>query len=170
MKPLKWTDRKFFFGYDRSYAPFFIERLKATAPRLAELVAGCSEEFAESGHKIGWSIKEHIGHLTDLEKLHDGRIDDFLDDKPTLRPADMGNKATYEAGHNSRSLSQLIHDFRASRTVYINRLENLDEGYFNAKGLHPRLSQVITLTDLLYFVAEHDNNHLTRIAGILRTA
>ena len=35
------------------------------------------------------------------------------------------------------------------------------------KSLHPRLQQMITLTDLLFFIAEHDTHHLTRIASLL---
>ncbi len=169
MKPVKWIDRKFLFGYDGSYAPFFIERLRATVPRIGELIQSCTEEYASENYGSAWSIKQHIGHLTDLEKIHDGRIDDYLEGITTLRPADMTNKETNEACHNQKTLDQLHDEFRNSRDAFLHRLENLDEQYFDARGLHPRLKQMITLTDLLYFVAEHDNNHLTKIATIIRS-
>ncbi len=169
MEQAKWTERKFLFGYDKSYVPFLVERLKGTAPRLSELVAGCDETLAANNYGTGWSIKEHIGHLTDIEQLHDGRIDDYLEGITTLRPADMNNKATYEANHNKTPLSQLLADFRESRAAYISRVEQLDEAYFDQKALHPRLKQMITLADLLYFVAEHDNNHLTKVSTLLRS-
>jgi len=167
MKTVKWTERKFFFGYDASYAPFFIERLRGTVPRIEDLITSCTEEYAAENHGNSWSIKEHIGHLTDLEKLHDGRIDDYLEGITMLRPADMENKATYTAGHNNKTLDQLVAGLSATRNSFLNRLDNLDEQYFDARGMHPRLKQMISLTDMLYFIAEHDNNHLTKIAEMI---
>ncbi len=113
MEQVKWTERKFLFGYDQSYVPFLLERLRATAPRLEELAAECSEELAATDIANGWTIKEHIGHLTDLEILHDGRIDDFLEGMTRLRPADLSNKATYEAGHNNKTLDLLLKELDA---------------------------------------------------------
>ncbi len=168
MQQVKWTERKFLFGYDRSYVPFFLERLRGTAPRLAELVGDCDEAFA-SLDTHGWTIKQHIGHLTDLEKLHDGRVDDFLEGMAILRPADMTNKETNEAGHNNRSIDTLLSEFRNTRDAYVDRIEQLDADYYDARALHPRLKQQVSLADLLYFVAEHDNNHLTKVAMIVRS-
>ena len=149
MQQVKWTERKFLFGYDISYVPFFLERLRSTSPRLEELAADCSEEFAATDIANGWTIKEHIGHLTDMETLHDGRIDDFLEGITTLRPADMSNKATIAANHNNKPLSLLLKEFRDSRSDYVDRITTLDDKYFRLKALHPRLKQMITIADLL---------------------
>lgn len=166
--PVKWTERKFTFGYEKGYVPFFIERLRAAAPRLEELFYGISEEKAARKPADGWSMKEHAGHLADLEHLHNGRIDDFVAWSDKLRPADMSNKETYDAGHNGQSIPHLLARFRSSRAEYIERLLSLDEKYFDRKALHPRLRQIITLTDLLFFIAEHDNHHLAKIAALAR--
>jgi hypothetical protein len=107
-----------------------------------------------------------IGHLSDLEALHDGRIDDFIAGLPELRPADMTNKATYTANHNEQPLSVLLSGFRNKRAAYINRLESLEDTYFERKALHIRLKQLITVTDALFFTAEHDMQHLSTVARL----
>jgi hypothetical protein len=39
-----------------------------------------------------WSIQENVGHLIDLEELHDKRIDDFIAGLEKLGPADLNKK------------------------------------------------------------------------------
>lgn len=167
IEPIKWVERKFVLGYSTGYAPFFIERLKMTAPRIEELFGTCSEEALATKNEGEWSAKEHLGHLIDLEILHDGRIDDFLAGAPSLRAADMDNKRTYAAHHDQRSSMQLLAAFRAARNKFLLRVAGLDVAYYERKSLHPRLQQQMTLTDMLFFVAEHDNHHTMRIARLL---
>jgi hypothetical protein len=167
MEPIKWIDRKFSFGYSIGYAPLFIERLKGIAPRLEEMMSTCNDVKASERVDNTWSIKENIGHLSDLESLHDGRIDDFIAKLPELRAADMSNKETEGANHNEQPVQQLLSTFRNKRSKFIERIAALDEVYFESTALHPRLQQVITFTDLLFFIAEHDNHHLTRIAALI---
>lgn len=167
IQPIKWTDRKFTFGYDKGYTPFFLERLKMAPPRVEELFR-LSNEAAVS-HKNGekWSAKEHLGHLCDLEHLHDGRIDDFMGGAEMLRAADMSNKATYGANHNDQPAEELLARFRKVRKDFIERITTLDEKHFERRSQHPRLQQMITLTDLLFFVAEHDSHHIFRITELI---
>ena len=166
MQQIKWTERKFTFGYDKGYVLLFIERLNGVAPRLEELLNNYDEGAASLSQGNEWSIKEHVGHLADLELLHDGRMDDFIAGLEVLRPADMTNKETYNAHHNERSIPELIAHFREVRGRFIKRAESLDEKYFEIKALHPRLQQMVTITDILFFVAEHDNHHLARIVHL----
>ena len=167
MEQVKWVDRKFPFGYDKGYIPLFIERLNSTASRLEELLKNMDEKSAGAKHGDEWSVKEHAGHLTDLESLHDGRVDDIIAGIPILRAADMTNKETYSANHNDQTIPELLSRFRNRRNQFIKRLELLDAKYFERKALHPRLQEMVTLTDLLFFMAEHDNHHLAKIAGRL---
>jgi hypothetical protein len=46
MEQLKWTERKFDFGFRKEYLPFMLERIKSTAPRIEELMKNISEEKA----------------------------------------------------------------------------------------------------------------------------
>jgi hypothetical protein len=167
MEHIKWTERTFMFGYDKRYLPQLTERLKGAAPRIEELVSGMDEATISKRLNNEWSVKEHIGHLADLEALHDGRIDDFIHGAEVLRAADMSNKATYDAPHNDVSIAGHLATLRRVRAAFINRILALDEQVLDRKALHPRLKQMVNLPDIMYFVAEHDNHHLMRIAEIL---
>jgi uncharacterized damage-inducible protein DinB len=160
----KWTERKFGFGYTADFIPFLAERLCATAPRVEEMVYLCKEE--DLMHKPGgkWSVKEHIGHLIDLEELHSGRLDDFRNAEQTLRAADMSNQKTEVADHNAKEVSRLCTDLRLAREVFLKKLINLDDAVLQHRAMHPRLKQMVNVADILYFMAEHDTHHLTIIA------
>ena len=111
----KWIDRNFSFDFPVGIFPVIFERIKGTPARIEELIKNISEKELEIKFNNGWSLKEHIGHLTDLEELHIGRIKDFENGLNILRPADMTNKKTNEANHNNASIEKLISDFRISR-------------------------------------------------------
>jgi len=113
-----------------------------------------------------WSIAEHAGHLADLEPLWLGRVDDLLAGEERLRPTDLQNRATWEANHNARPLAEILAEFRRRRASLIERLEGLSETELRASALHPRLEQPMTIVDLCFFVAEHDDHHLTTIRAL----
>ena len=116
----------------------------------------------------GWSVQEHVGHLADLEPLWTGRLDDFEAGAATLRPADLTIRATWEARHNSRPLSELLEAFRTRRGNLVARVEAMSEAELSLTALHPRLQQPVTVVDQLFFVAEHDDHHLASITRLLR--
>lgn len=158
MPELKWTERKFNFDSPEGMFPVFIERLRGTAARIEDMVKNLPEELLQKKNGTAWSVKEHIGHLIDLEELHDGRIDDFLEGKETLRAADMANKKTYAANHNTSNTPELISALSNVRAHFISRLEKSDPAL---SALHPRLQKQMRVVDLAYFVAEHDDWHIT---------
>jgi uncharacterized damage-inducible protein DinB len=160
----KWTERSFNFGYDATFIPYLVERLCTTAPRIEELVTFCTEEKLNSKPGGKWSVKEHIGHLADLEELHSGRLDDFKNGLQTLRAADMSNQKTEAANHNTESVEQLCTALRLAREALLQKLDTLDSAALNHRAMHPRLKQEVNVADILYFVAEHDTHHLTTIS------
>ena len=115
-----------------------------------------------------WSIKENIGHLTDLEPLWQGRLDDILSGKEEQRPTDLQNNKTTEANHNAVPLEKLLSDFRQIRTETIKLLEDITEEQVFMSALHPRLKTPMRTMDLFLFVAEHDDHHLARITELVR--
>src|SRR5205814_10672581 len=115
-----------------------------------------------------WSIQEHVGHLIDLEELHEGRLEDYARRLDTLRPADLTNRKTYEANHNDARIEDLLARFRAARLRLVRRLEALSEDEVAASALHPRLQKQMRVIDMAWFVAEHDDNHLATITGLSR--
>jgi len=169
MERTKWTERKFSFDFPEGWMFNILERLAGTPARLREITGHLTDEQAQLKPGNKWSIKENIGHLTDLEDLHEGRIDDFMERKSTLRAADMSNKKTHEAGHNTRSVVQLINDFTRRREQFVERLLSLDEATLLTRSMHPRLQISMRPVDVAFFTAEHDDHHLADIRAILNT-
>ncbi len=166
---LKWTDRIWTFDGHVDLYPDILERLRGTPARIEEMVRETNPTNLTRRERDGtWSIQENIGHLLDLDALHDGRIDDFLAGAPTLRAADMSNQRTHEARHNERPIAELVADFRRERGAFVTRLERLDPADFGRTSLHPRLKTTMRLVDMCRFTADHDDYHLARIRELMR--
>jgi uncharacterized damage-inducible protein DinB len=151
--------------------PCVVERLRGTPARLEELTRGLAREaLTAKGLAGSWSIQEQVGHLIDLDELHEGRLEDYARHHSTLRAADMTNRKTEEAGHNDARLEDLLAAFRAARLGFVRRLEAMTEAEVAASALHPRLRKQMRVIDLAYFVAEHDDHHLASISEIVRAA
>jgi uncharacterized damage-inducible protein DinB len=114
----------------------------------------------------GWSIQEQVGHLLDLESLWEKRLDDFDAGTPILHPADLENRQTHEANHNARDIAALLSAFRTTRERIVGRLERMRAPELSRVALHPRLQQPMSVVDLAFFVAEHDDHHLATIARL----
>jgi DinB superfamily len=168
MQRTLWTERKFNFDFPVGLFPNILERLHGTPARLKEMTSGLTEEQAEQKSGNKWSIKEQIGHLADAEALHEGRINDFLLRKESLRPADIKNVDTNNANHNTSSIQELINNFSNKRSVFVSRLEQLSDEIHEVKSLHPRLKVLMRPVDIAYFTSEHDDHHLTSIRELMK--
>ena len=148
--------------------PSVIERLDGAEVRLREKMRRIDSALYKIQADGKWSILEHIGHLSDLEPLWQGRLDDILSGEKELRPTDLSNRKTTEANHNSKSLVELLDTFENLRNITLEKLSRLkDEDVFKS-ALHPRLKTPMRTIDLFMFVAEHDDHHLAKITEIAR--
>ncbi len=164
-----WIKRKFHFKIPPGWLPNIIVRLQGTRVRLREVTATVSEHISSIKYLEKWSIREHIGLLTDLETLHMGRINDFVFRQPELRAADMTNLKTHQALHNLKPVPALIAEFVEERNHFILHLEILDDETMQFVALHPRLKTYMRPVDLAFFTAEHDDHHLASIRMIMKT-
>ncbi len=163
-----WIERKFNFEFPAGLFPCMLERVRGTPARIKEMIQLYPRNIFTVRVNGGWSIQEHVGHLFDLDELHDSRIDDFLSGASVLRAADMTNRKTDTANHNASSIEAVLHVFRKARSRFVQRLEVLDDRQVALVAEHPRLKQPMRLVDMVYFVAEHDDHHLARIASLAR--
>jgi hypothetical protein len=166
-KQLNWVERKFDFDFPVEIFPSILERFRGTAARLEEITKNLSEEILTFKPEGKWSVKEHVGHLIVLEELNTKRLNDFLNRKEILSAADMSNKKTHEAGYNQRNINELLKEFRKARKHIVNRLGNLTKEQASIVSLHPRLNQKMRIIDWVYFMAEHDDHHLSKIREII---
>ena len=162
-----WFERTFVFDFPVTNFPVIFSRLEGALFRLQAILANADDEYC-SYHADGWSVKEHLGHLSDLEELWWKRLQDFLDRKELLSPADLTNTKTKEAHHNEKTLEQLMLQFTMERQRTLEVIYSFDKGTLGLNSIHPRLQQPMRLIDSLYFVAEHDDHHIAAISGLLR--
>jgi len=111
MKKTKWFDRKFDFSFQENIFPSIIERLDGTFLRIKAVIDQTPPDSLEIKPDNKWSVKEHIGHLTDLEPLWRGRLDDIFNHEEFLRHTDLENKKTDLAEHNKTHIDDLLAQF-----------------------------------------------------------
>jgi uncharacterized damage-inducible protein DinB len=140
-----------------------ISRLRGAPVRLEETLRGRARETLMRKADGKWSAQEHAGHLLDLEPLWLARVGDYVAGKEQLTVADLQNRKTDEANHNTRALEEIFREVRANRANLLHSVQELDESLFSRAIPHPRLKVPMRLVDHLYFVAEHDDHHLARI-------
>ena len=159
----RWFERKFDLSFPVSMYPNVCARLRGTPARLEELVSTISPVALTRKHGQDWSAQENVGHLFDLEALWLARVEDYLNGAETLSAADLTNRKTHEAGHNSRPVQEILAEFRSARAKFMEKVQSLDEEMYSRTALHPRLKTPLGLVDHLFFVAEHDDHHLAVI-------
>ena len=167
IQKLPWFERSFPTGLPGHLLPVIVERLRGTPARLVERLAEVADDVRLRRPGASWSIQENVGHLGDMEPLWQKRIDDFAARRTELTVADLTNRQTHDANHNSAPLAQLLTQFRAARHESIRRLCGFCEDGLAFTAIHPRLKTSMNVVDLAYFVAEHDDYHLARISELL---
>jgi len=167
VKRQKWFDKKFQFDLSEDHYGSVLKKLRETPENIAQLVSALPEEVLTKRIENRWSIKENIGHLIDLEELHDGRIDDFIAGKEILRPADFNNRKTDEANHNSKKIADLVNELKVAREDFVKRMKHLDGKTSSRSSIHPRLNQPMRPIDMAQFVLEHDEHHIQTIKELI---
>ncbi|MDT4896324.1 MAG: hypothetical protein QOH25_1401 [Acidobacteriota bacterium] len=164
-----WFEREFSFDFLPVWMyPNVVERVRGTPARLEDLVRSAPPETLRRRENDKWSIQEHAGHLLDLEQLGIDRLDDYEQGHETLHAADVENRKTHEANHNAAAIENILAAFRTERMEFVRRLDEYDEAFVQRVALHPRLKMKIRVLDLAFFIAEHDDHHLSRISELIR--
>jgi len=166
MGGLKWFDRKFDFRFTDNIFPMIRERLVGTPVRLYSKINALPPDLLEIKIDSSWSIKENIGHLTDLEPLWQKRFNDIISGNEYMTSTDLANSKTELADHNSKTSDELIYEFSEIRSETLSMLENIPEEFIFKFSLPPRLKTPMRTMDLFLFVAEHDDHHLARMTAI----
>jgi len=162
-----WLNREFRFDQPIGVFPALLERLRGTPVRAEKLTEGLPETLLATRVNDKWSVKEHVGHLIDLQPLDDQRLNEFLNGAKVLSAADMGNRTTESANHRDKPIAEIVQAFTVGRHQLIGRLEVLSEDEVRRVALHPRLQAPMRLLDWVYFVAEHDDHHLSLARAVI---
>ena len=110
-----WLDRTWSFTLPVGAFPAVVERLRGTPARAEQLIADVSDERLRAHPDGKWSAKQHLGHLNDLHELDERRLNEFVRRAEILTAADMTNRRTHEASHDTTPAAEIVRQFRASR-------------------------------------------------------
>jgi len=165
---LPWLEYRWIFDFPVGMFRAIVERVRGTPARLEELVCSVPPERLTRRAAGKWSAQEHAGHLIEVERLWQRRLEEFARGATVLTAADMANRATEAASYNERPIAAVADGFRAARAVTVATLDGLDLEAAGRSAHHPRLDRQMRLVDLCYFSAEHDDHHLAAIRELLR--
>jgi hypothetical protein len=165
MKKTEWFERNFTFGLPGGMLPFYLERLQGTIARIENRVAGVSESVLSNKLDGKWSVKQNIGHLAEVDDIGAKRIDELRQGISPLSPAVFEPRQDY----NNMPVQDIIAYFRANRLRNVRKYKTLVDEDLQKRSLHPRLNLQMSVVDLAWFEAEHDDHHLVRINEILST-
>jgi uncharacterized damage-inducible protein DinB len=163
-----WYERQFAFTFPAELYPNICVRLRGTPARMEEITRKTPRESLTRKFDEKWSAQEHSGHLLDLEPLWLKRLEDFVQGRAELSPADLSNRKTHEANYNSQAMEDVLAGFRKARSRLVDRAAEVDPALYSRVLVHPRLQKPMRLVDHLYFVAEHDDHHLASIWQLIR--
>src|SRR5260221_8068555 len=135
--PPIWFERKFDFTFPVEQHPNLCSRLRGAPARLEEIIRGADPDvlLRKPGEDEKWSAQEHAGHLLDLEPLWSARVDDYITDRDTLAVADLGNRKTHEANHNTQKLAEILAGFRIARLRLVEHLGTFEPDVFARTSL-----------------------------------
>jgi hypothetical protein len=159
-----------------------IERLARTPDDVADAIAGLSDEALSARHRDGWSAKEVVCHLRDIEELcilryHTMLVADdppvFVAGAPPADPARWGiggavpfpldpERWAVERQYLRNDTAEALAAFRRRRTEVLAFFSALTPAQWRRGAIHPEHGRV-TFEDWTAGVAGHDDNHLAQL-------
>jgi hypothetical protein len=162
MNTLPWFERNLAFGYPAEMLPFFLERLQGTAVRIQAKVNGLDNTILSEKLNGKWSIKQHIGHLAEVDEIANKRLDEMVNGISPMSPAVFEPQ-----DYNPWPIEKVVDFFTTTRLRNIEKYKTLGTVDLQKSSLHPRLQKQMTPVDLAWFDAEHDDHHLVKISEII---
>jgi hypothetical protein len=146
-----------------------LEVIQRTPGVLRALLAELPADLSEAPNPEGWSLKDIVAHLVDVE---DGvmveRITRMLEsERPFIHSIDPPGRLA-AGGYASRSLADLLDALARARSTHVAWLAGLTEAQLARSGEHDEAGEIYVV-DLAHQWAAHDMAHLRQIALMLQT-
>jgi hypothetical protein len=159
-----WFERNLEFGKPSEMLPFYIERLEGTIARIQAKVKDLDDKILSEKFNGKWSIKQQIGHLTEVDEVANKRLDEMVAGISPMSPA------VFEPlDYNPWPIEKVVSFFTETRLKNIRKYNSLAIADLQKSSLHPRLKAQMTPVDLAWFDAEHDDHHLAKISEIIKS-
>jgi uncharacterized damage-inducible protein DinB len=132
--------------------------LKSQIEDTTRLLRGLSESQAMYRYAHGkWSIKQVVGHMSDVERVFAYRMMCIARGDSTSLPGFDENAYAERAESDARSLTSLLNEFRAVRAATIPLVESLDPETGTRRG--SANNNPITPRALAWIIAGHEIHH-----------
>ena len=123
------------------------------------LLRGLSDTEAMYRYDRGkWSIKEVVGHLCDIERIMAYRALRIARGDTTPLPSFDENAYVPVAKFDSRSLPDLIGEFRTARAATLALLRTLDADAWRRRGTAS--GKLVSVRALAYMIPGHERHHV----------
>ncbi len=137
--------------------------LVAQATHLQDLLRGVTEAQAESRPAPGeWTLKEIIGHLSDVERVFAYRAFRFARNDATPLSGFEQDDYVRAAGYNTRTLTDLIDEWILLRQVSAHLFRTLRPEDWLRRGQSSTAE--FSVRAIAYILVGHASGHLTDIA------
>jgi hypothetical protein len=144
-------------------------KLIAGTPRvLRALLLGLPHELLEAPNDEGWSLKDIVAHLLDVEGIaFTERIKRMLyEARPFISSIDPPARLV-EGSYAARGLDELLDDLERQRTEHVAWLATLTPEDHARAGEHDTVGE-IRVVDIVHQWAAHDMAHLRQVALMIQ--
>lgn len=122
---------------------------------LISLVTEHKENFRYAPGK--WTLKEVIGHMTDVERIMSYRALSFARGERMALPGFDENDYVKNANFSKRALADLAYEFTQLRTANVNLFRSFDQTVLDRKGIAN--GKEINVRAILFVIAGHQIHH-----------
>ncbi|MEP6492518.1 MAG: DinB family protein [bacterium] len=124
----------------------------------AALLREVGAERANYAYAPGkWTIKQVLGHMTDVERVMSYRALWFARNDSADLPGFDEDKWAVSANHSSRTLEDLFEEFQIVRAATIQFAKHVDAAASVRRG--KANGQELSVRALLYIIAGHERHH-----------
>ncbi len=124
-----------------------------------ELLSNLSEEQANYRYAAGkWTLKEVLGHITETERIMSYRLLRMSRGDQTPLAGYDEDEYVKEASFHSRSLADLLEEFRAVRHATRTLIQGLTEEGWLRKGIANE--KEISVRAIAFIIAGHELHHV----------
>jgi len=146
-----------------------LQVLEATPKLVRDLLAWVATTATETPVDGGWSAKDALAHLVDVDDVISERIRRIVyEDRPFIHSIDPPARLQ-ERGLREQSMSGLLETFAARRLVHLDVIRSLTLDQLARVGEHDEAGE-ITAANLVWQWAYHDLMHVEQIAKIMQAA
>lgn len=124
----------------------------------AGLLRSAPSDRADFAYAPGkWTLKQVVGHMTDVERVMSYRALRFSRNDTTELPGFDENDWVANSNFAGRTLSDLVDEFEAVRAATIHLAKHLDADASSRRGTAN--GQGVSVRALLYIIAGHELHH-----------